>query len=104
MNLGTILHVSTHPSWLFLLVLAVHAVIGVILGLLYFTHARHTAARLANDGRLTAILLPTAGRFVLLGLCLTVASLEGAAPLLVTATGILVARTWILRRTQAVAS
>ena len=43
------------------------------------------------------------GRFALLGVLLTLASLEGALPLLVMALGVLIARSVVMRRVREVA-
>jgi F1F0 ATPase subunit 2 len=77
--------------------LGLHLVFGFLLGLLYFQCVWWNARRLASGGRLSTTLALSLGRFVLLGLCLALASLEGALPLLAMALGVLIARPMVMR-------
>jgi F1F0 ATPase subunit 2 len=82
---------------------AVHLAAGLVLGTGYFQTVRWTSNRLA-DGRGTAAAIASIiGRFVLLGGALTLISLEGAMPLLLTTLGILAARAAVLRRARVAA-
>lgn len=86
------------PSWAMLLSLAAHLAAGIALGIFYF-HAVWWNARLfALSGRATTAVALVIGRFVLLGGLLTLASFEGALPLLVMALGLLIARSGVMRR------
>ena len=84
------------PPWAMLLSLAAHSAAGIGLGVLYFRSLWWNAAgspeAAANDD--IALML---GRFVLLGGLLTLASLEGALPLLMMALGVLIARSAMMR-------
>jgi F1F0 ATPase subunit 2 len=81
-----------------ILVLAAHLAAGIGLGILYFRGLWWNARRLAQGGRMATTIAVMIGRFVLLGAVLTLASLEGALPLLVTALGVLLARAGVMRR------
>lgn len=85
------------PIWAIPISLAVHLGAGAALGALYFRNVWWTTSRFAGGGRLTTTIAAMAGRFVLLGGALTLASLEGALPLLVMALGVLVARAAVMR-------
>jgi F1F0 ATPase subunit 2 len=91
------------PTWAMLLSLTVHLVAGVLLGIVYFRSLWWNARRFTAGGRVTTTIAVMIGRFVLLGLLLTLASLEGALPLLVMALGILIARSVVMRRIREVA-
>jgi F1F0 ATPase subunit 2 len=80
-----------------------HGAIGVGLGLFYFGRVWRDSRRIAGAERLSRILASMAVRFVVLGGLLTLASLEGAAPLLAAALGVLVGRTVVLRQIRAAA-
>jgi hypothetical protein len=77
--------------------LALRLVSGFLLGLLYFQCVWWHARRLASGGRVSTTVALGLGRFVLLGLCLALASLEGALPLLAMALGVLIARPMVMR-------
>lgn len=77
--------------------LSLHLAFGVLLGLLYFQCAWWNARQLASGGRVSTTVALGLGRFVLLGLCLAFASLEGALPLLTMALGVLIARPMVMR-------
>ena len=80
--------------------LAAHLVIGIGLGILYFGGLWWNTRRFAAGGSLATMAALTAGRFVLLGGLLFLASREGALPLLVMALGVLVARFLVMRRVR----
>lgn len=85
---------SQIPAWM----LAAYLATGLVLGAAYFTSLRWTIYRLASGRGMQATIAMIAGRFVLLGGVLTLASLQGALPLLLTALGVFIARAAILRR------
>ncbi len=86
------------PVWAMLLSLGAHLAAGVMLGVLYFRALWWNTRRFALGGRVTTTIALMIGRLGLLGGMLTLASLEGALPLLVMALGILIARSAVLRR------
>ena len=88
---------------LMLLSLPAHLAAGIVLGVLYFRSLRWTARRFTAGGRATTTLALMIGRFVLLGGLLTLASLEGASPLLVMTLGVLIARFIVMHRVREVA-
>ena len=90
---------DTPPTWAQLLNLAVHLAAGIALGILYFRSLWWNVSRLTGDGRVVTTIALTAGRFVLLGGLLTLASLEGALPLLALALGLFIGRSVVMRRT-----
>ena len=84
------------PGWLIALSLTVHFAAGVGLGTVYFRGLWWNARLFAEGASLTVTIGLLIGRFVLLGSLLTLASLEGALPLLVMALGVLVARSAVM--------
>ncbi len=94
----TVLSIAHLPAWAVALSLAAHLAIGIGLGLLYFRTLWWNTRLLAEGRRTTTAVALMLGRFVLLAGLLTLASLEGALPLLVMALGILIARSAVLRR------
>jgi F1F0 ATPase subunit 2 len=86
------------PTWAMLLSLAAHLAAGVMLGLVYFRSLWWNARRFAVGGHVATTIAVMIGRFVILGAVLTLASLEGALPLLLMALGILIARSVVVRR------
>jgi F1F0 ATPase subunit 2 len=88
------------PAWAMLLSLGAHFAAGIIVGALYFRTLWWTARQFALSGRAMTTIALSIGRFVLLGGLLTLASLEGALPLLVMALGVLVARAAVMRRVR----
>jgi hypothetical protein len=88
------------PAWAVLLGLAAHLGVGFGLGLLYFHSLWWSARRAAGRGSLVATIALMIGRFVLLGAVLTLASLEGALPLLTMALGVLAARSAVMNRVR----
>jgi hypothetical protein len=79
-------------NWTFGLNLAGYLAAGTVLGLIYFGALWWTANLFAGGGRAAMAIGLTIGRFVLLGGSLTLVSLEGAAPLLAVALGVLLGR------------
>ncbi len=88
---------NTAPDFADLLSLATHLAAGIVLGMLYFRCLWWNVCRLAAGGRPAMVIPLTLGRFVLLGGLLTLASLEGALPLLAMLLGLLVARSAVMR-------
>lgn len=86
------------------LMLTLHVTGGLAVGALYFMTLWWNAALFGAAGRVRTLIASIAARFVLLGGVLTAVSFEGAMPLLATATGILIARTIVLRRVRVAAS
>jgi F1F0 ATPase subunit 2 len=79
-------------------VLATYFAAGILLGLLYFGGLWWNARLFAAGGHATTSILLLAGRVALLGGLLTLASLQGAGPLLAMALGVLIARALAMRR------
>jgi F1F0 ATPase subunit 2 len=94
----TFLSFNSLPTWAMLLGLAAHLAAGVVLGVLYFRSLWWNARRFAAGDRAATTIAVMIGRFVLLGVLLTLASLEGALPLLVMALGVLIARSVVMRK------
>ncbi len=90
-------------GWPVILVLAAHFAAGIGLGACYFGGLWWNACLLASGTRLAAAIGLIIGRFVLLAGCLTLASLEGALPLLLMALGVVLARPLVMRRVRATA-
>jgi F1F0 ATPase subunit 2 len=99
----TSLYFNGLPTWAMILSLAAHLAAGVILGILYFRSLWWNARRFTAGGRVATTIAVMIGRFVLLGLLLTLASLEGALPLLVMVLGILIARSFVMRKIRKIA-
>jgi F1F0 ATPase subunit 2 len=93
----TSLSFNSLPSWAMWLSLVAHFVAGIMFGLFYFRTLWWNARRFTGGGRVATTIAMMIGRFVLLGGLLTLASLQGALPLLVMALGILIARSVVLR-------
>jgi F1F0 ATPase subunit 2 len=77
--------------------IAAHLIAGGAGGVLYFRGLWWNASLLSQGGRTAAAIILLVGRFALLGGMLTLASLEGALPLLVTALGVLIGRSAVMR-------
>ncbi len=82
-------------------VLAAHLAFGLGLGAFYFAGLWWNARLFADGAPLAAAIGLVIGRFALLAGFLTLASLEGALPLLLMALGVLVARPLVVRRVKA---
>ena len=101
MNIGWF---NSLPGWAMALILIVYFAIGVALGVVYFQGLRWNARLFSEGASLQVTIGLLVGRFVLLGVLLTLASLEGAMPLLVMALGVLVARFAVMHRLARLAS
>jgi len=88
------------PAWAMLLSLVAYLAAGIVLGVLYFRSLWWNACRFTGGGRAATTVAQMIGRFALLGGLLTLASLEGALPLLVMALGVLIARSAVMRRVR----
>jgi ATP synthase protein I len=73
---------------------------GIVLGVFYFRGLWWNVRLFAGGGQAATAIIVMAGRFLLLGGLLTLASLEGAPPLLAMALGILAARSALIRRVR----
>ncbi|HVJ55353.1 MAG TPA: ATP synthase subunit I [Aliidongia sp.] len=87
------------PTAVKLIDLAIHVAGGAAAGLLYFG-GLWRSARLFAEGGLKAAVGLTIGRFALLAGVLTLVSLEGALPLLMTALGLLAGRWAVMHRVR----
>jgi F1F0 ATPase subunit 2 len=83
--------------------LVAHLAAGIVAGFLYFHCLWWNTRLFAEDGGTAAPIVLMIARFVLLGGLLTLASLEGAMPLLLMALGVFMARFMVMRRIRAVA-
>ena len=80
-----------------------HFVAGLLLGLVYFRGLWWNAQLFSAGGCLGTTIGIMLGRFILLGGLLTLVSFEGALPLLVTALGVLIARSSVIRHVREIA-
>ena len=87
-------------AWAVLLGLAAHLGVGFALGILYFRSLWWSARRFTGPGSLVPNIALMIGRFVLIGSLLTLASLEGALPLLTMALGVVIARFAVMNRVR----
>jgi len=95
----TSLSLNNLSNWTTFLSLAAHLTAGVIVGVLYFRSLWWNARRFTAGDRSTATTIAVLiGRFVALGVVLTLASLEGALPLLLMALGVFIARSIVMRQ------
>jgi F1F0 ATPase subunit 2 len=88
------------PGWTKLFSLGAHLGAGIVLGVFYFRGLWWNVRLFAGGGQAATAIIVMAGRFLLLGGLLTLASLEGAPPLLAMALGILAARSALIRRVR----
>ena len=77
---------------------AIWLAVGAVAGAAYFTSIWWSAQRFATGTGIMATLGLSALRLALLGGLLVLASWQGAAPLLTTALGVVVARFGVMRR------
>jgi F1F0 ATPase subunit 2 len=91
------------PTWAMVLSLVAHLVAGIMLGIFYFRSLWWNAQQFSSSGRVATTITVMIGRFVLLGVLLASASLEGALPLLVMASGVLIARSFVMRKVREIA-
>jgi F1F0 ATPase subunit 2 len=94
----TSLSFSSLPAWGTCLSLAAHLAAGIVVGVAYFRSLWWNARRFTMGGHVATTIAVMIGRFVILGVVLTLASLEGALPLLLMALGVLIARYAVVRR------
>jgi hypothetical protein len=83
--------------------IAAHLIAGGGVGVLYFRGLLWNANLLSQGGRTATAIILLVGRFAVLGSMLTLASLEGALPLLVTTLGVLIGRFAVMRSVGTVA-
>jgi F1F0 ATPase subunit 2 len=88
------------PSWTMSFSFAAHFATGIVLGVLYFRSLWWNTRRFTEGGSVVAAIALMIGRFALLAGLLTLASLEGALPLLVMTLGVLIARSVVMRRVR----
>ena len=91
----TVFHHLT--PWATTLSASAHLAAGLLLGSAYFASMSWQADRLASGGDLRTTVAMIVLRFLLLAGLLTLASLEGAVPLLAMALGLLIARFIVMR-------
>jgi F1F0 ATPase subunit 2 len=89
---------AEHMSLVFL---ASYFAAGTVGGALYFHTLWWNTRLFAQAGRARTMILAMIGRFVLLGGLLTLASLAGAMPLLLTALGVFAARFVVMSKVRA---
>jgi F1F0 ATPase subunit 2 len=89
-----------HPVWAMVFSAAAHLTAGIVLGVLYFRSLWWNTCRFARGGRVMTMAALMIGRYALLAGLLTLASLEGALPLLMMALGVLIARSVAVRRVR----
>jgi F1F0 ATPase subunit 2 len=85
------------PVWGAFLSSGAHLIAGIMLGLFHFRSLWWNICRFAEGSRVTMTIALMIGRFALLVGLLTLASLEGALPLLMMALGVLIARPVVMR-------
>jgi len=76
--------------------LAAHLVAGAGVGVLFFRGLWWNARLIVDRGPVSTSVALIVGRLLLIGALLTLAALEGAAPLLVTALGVVVGRSFVM--------
>lgn len=91
------------PAWAVGISLALHLAGGIGLGTLYFRALWWNARRFAGNRGLAGPIMLAAGRFALLVGVLLLISREGAAPLLATALGVMIARAAVVRSVRGAA-
>ena len=91
---------ATLPGWAMGLSLAAHLAVGIALGGMHFGGLWWNTRLFSEGGRAATAVAVMVGRIVLLGGVLTLVSFEGAAPLLATALGVLLARPLVTRRVR----
>lgn len=79
------------------LVAAWYLVVGLLVGAVYFHGLWWATRRLCGESRIFALIAVVFGRFAVLAGLLTLASFEGALPLLASALGVLAARFVVVR-------
>ena len=94
----TSLSFSNLSAWGTCLSLAAYLAAGIAVGVIYFRSLWWNARRFTAGDRTATTIAVMIGRFVVLGVVLTLASLEGALPLLLMALGVLIARSVVVRQ------
>jgi F1F0 ATPase subunit 2 len=86
------------PAWVKVVGLAAHLAAGITLGVLYFRSLWWNVRQYIGGTPVVTTIALTIGRFVLLGGLLTLASREGALPLLMLSLGVMVGRSVVMGR------
>lgn len=86
------------PAWAMAVSVVLHLAAGGAVGAVYFRAVWWNVRQFVHGRRLGVVLALALGRLALLGGVLAAAALEGAAPLLAMAGGILIARAVVMRR------
>ena len=86
------------PALPILLALAAHLLVGVLLGLVYFSALWWNVQLMGSRGRKAAAIGLMLGRLALMIGLLGLASRDGALPLLLMALGVLIGRAIVMRR------
>ncbi len=94
----TSLSFTSLSAWGACLSLAAHLAAGIVVGVIHFRSLWWNARRFTIGGRVATTIAVMIGRLVILGVVLTLVSLEGALPLLLMALGILIARFVVVHR------
>jgi len=95
---------DTLSAWAEFISLAAHLAAGIALGVLYFRSLWWNVCRYIGGAHVVTAIALTIGRFIFVGGLLTLASLEGALPLLMTSLGVLVGRSVVMGRVRETAS
>jgi F1F0 ATPase subunit 2 len=88
------------PAWVKVVDLAVHLAAGIALGALYFRSLWWNVRQYIGGAPVATTIAVTIGRFVLLGGLLTLASREGALPLLMLSVGVMIGRSVVMGRVR----
>jgi F1F0 ATPase subunit 2 len=88
------------PDSAMLFGLGAHLAAGITLGVLYFHMLWWNARRFIAGSRAATTIALMIGRFAFLGGLLTLASLQGALPLLMMALGVFMGRYAVMRRVR----
>jgi F1F0 ATPase subunit 2 len=86
------------PAWVKFVGLAAYLAAGIALGVLYFRSLWWNVRRYISGAPVVTTIALTIGRFALLGGLLTLASWEGALPLLMLSLGVMVGRSVVMGR------
>jgi hypothetical protein len=102
-NLMFILHHEI-TGWVLAPLLVAHLSLGILAGVLYFRALRRAADIFSKGGSAASPFMLGGRRFAGLGLILFLAAMEGAAPLLCMAAGVMFARFVMLRMSPRIAT
>jgi F1F0 ATPase subunit 2 len=94
---------DTLSAWTEFVSLTAHLAAGIALGVLYFRSLWWNVRRYIGGAPVVTTIALTIGRLVFLGSLLTLASLEGALPLLTLSLGVLVGRFIVMGRVREIA-